>query len=255
MSAPFRWPEGRTCAVSLTYDDALPVHYEHVGPQLEAHGLRGTFYLNIAADPTRNPAPWRELAARGHELGNHTLFHPCRRYPLSRHPWLEKSFDLRDYTPNRLRSEVQVANAFLCLLDGRTDRTFAHTCYDMHIGRLWNKRPISDLVRTQFIAARAMKTNRPIIISRSLDLMRLGCYEADGCNLDQLCDQIRAAQDQAGWLVLTIHGVGMGTHGQFLDPGTHAALIDWFAEQRQIWVNPFIDVAKWVHGWQTGMQS
>ena len=45
MSDVFRWPEGRRCAVSLTYDDALPVHYEHVGPRLEAHGLRGTFYM------------------------------------------------------------------------------------------------------------------------------------------------------------------------------------------------------------------
>jgi hypothetical protein len=30
----FRWPDGQRCAVSLTYDDGLPVHYEYVGPAL-----------------------------------------------------------------------------------------------------------------------------------------------------------------------------------------------------------------------------
>ena len=30
----FRWPDGQECAVSLTYDDGLPVHHEHVGPAL-----------------------------------------------------------------------------------------------------------------------------------------------------------------------------------------------------------------------------
>lgn len=57
MAGSFHWPGGRSCAVSLTYDDALPIHHEYVGPRLEAHGLRGTFFLNIAASPMQNPEP------------------------------------------------------------------------------------------------------------------------------------------------------------------------------------------------------
>ncbi|HLH95542.1 MAG TPA: polysaccharide deacetylase family protein [Xanthobacteraceae bacterium] len=253
MSAPFRWPDGRRCAVSLTYDDALPVHCEHVGPCLEAHGLRGTFYLNIAGEPTRNSAPWRELGARGHELGNHTLFHPCRRYPRSLHPWLDKSFDLRGYTPERFRLELQVANAFLHLLDGRSERSFAHTCYDAHIGRLWKKAPISDLIRGEFVAARATKSNRPVLVSHSLDLMRLACCVGDHRSFDELRDQICAGRSQAAWLIFVFHGIGAGTHPtQFVTPAAHEALINWLVGRTEIWVSPLLDVAKWVRDWQAG---
>ena len=40
---PFAWPEGEKGAVSFTYDDALPCHYEVVAPAWEAHVLQVTF--------------------------------------------------------------------------------------------------------------------------------------------------------------------------------------------------------------------
>src|SRR5450631_3821138 len=111
------WPAGRRCAVSITFDDALPVHHELAGPALEALGMRGTFYLHITAAPCSDPMPWQALAVRGHELGNHSLFHPCRRKAAHR-AWLDKAFDLRRYEPIRFQKEVRVANAFLKLIDG-----------------------------------------------------------------------------------------------------------------------------------------
>lgn len=53
----FDWPEGKRGAVSLTYDDALPVHYERVAPLLEDHGLRATFYTNVLSLGA-NPEAW-----------------------------------------------------------------------------------------------------------------------------------------------------------------------------------------------------
>lgn len=35
----------KRCAVVLTYDDALDVHLDHVIPQLDSSGFKGTFYL------------------------------------------------------------------------------------------------------------------------------------------------------------------------------------------------------------------
>ena len=43
-NAMFAWPDNRQGAVSITYDDALPCHFEQVGPAWEAYGLRATFY-------------------------------------------------------------------------------------------------------------------------------------------------------------------------------------------------------------------
>lgn len=39
----FHWPEGKLGAVTLSYDDAIPSHFEQVAPALEKAGLRATF--------------------------------------------------------------------------------------------------------------------------------------------------------------------------------------------------------------------
>lgn len=246
-SKPFGWPAGRGCAVSITFDDALPVHHELAGPALEARGLRGSFYLHIATAPTRDPMPWRALAAHGHELGNHTLFHPCRGRPGW--DWLEPSFDLRRYDPTRFQQELRVANAFLKLIDGRPERTFAYTCYDTHIGRGASKTAIADLIRSDFIAARGARTDRPVTVSgNDLDLMNLGCLQADGLSLATIIDAINRTRERGGWLIPVFHGVGSGTHHLFVEPSTLDGLLDHLAAQDDVWVAPVIDVAKWVRG-------
>src|SRR6187431_112230 len=69
---------GKKCAVVLTYDDALNIHLDKVIPALNSFNFKGTFYL-IASLPavTNRTAEWRAAAKKGHELGNHTLYHPC----------------------------------------------------------------------------------------------------------------------------------------------------------------------------------
>jgi len=69
---------GKSCAVVLTYDDGLNIDLTNVIPALDSLGLKGTFYisdyfygLNAQIDG------WRKAAAEGHELGNHTIWHPC----------------------------------------------------------------------------------------------------------------------------------------------------------------------------------
>ena len=74
----FAWPERTRGAVSITYDDALPCHYEYVVPAWEAYALHVTCYTNINA-LMNDPDVWRDVAVKGHELGNHSIFHPCRK--------------------------------------------------------------------------------------------------------------------------------------------------------------------------------
>ena len=75
----FQWPKGRQGAVSITYDDALTCHHQLVAPAWEAVGLRATFYTPIRSTFMQETEAWRAVAAKGHELGNHSLFHPCRK--------------------------------------------------------------------------------------------------------------------------------------------------------------------------------
>jgi peptidoglycan/xylan/chitin deacetylase (PgdA/CDA1 family) len=73
-----------TLVVSLTFDDTFEPQVD-AAARLEAHGLRGTFYVNSPRlhDGSANPdgsvymsrAEALDLQARGHEMGGHTLSH------------------------------------------------------------------------------------------------------------------------------------------------------------------------------------
>src|SRR3954468_17028100 len=68
----------KKCAVALTYDDALNVDLDNAIPALDSLGLKGTFYLSGYSGALNNRIDeWRAIAKKGHELGNHTLYHPC----------------------------------------------------------------------------------------------------------------------------------------------------------------------------------
>jgi sialate O-acetylesterase len=244
---PFRWPSGQKCAVSLTYDDGLPVHYEYVGPSLAAAGLHATFFALISSDPLVHPERWRALAAAGHELGNHTLFHPCRRGPS--HGWLAACYDLCDYTPSRLRAELKVANLVLHLLDGRHERTFGNTCCDTTIGRGEQEVAMDGVLGELFVAARGPYNRQIADVQNGINLMQVGHFGGDQGHLDLAGIQqtIEGAAAIGGWAVFMIHGVGEGTHNMYMETETHEKLVAWLAANKaDVWTAPFVEVAKWV---------
>src|SRR5687768_15137719 len=69
---------GKKCAVVLTYDDAINQHLDHAVPVLDSLGLKATFYVTAFSSSIQTRLnDWKKLSSNGHELGNHTLFHPC----------------------------------------------------------------------------------------------------------------------------------------------------------------------------------
>ncbi|MDZ7691647.1 MAG: polysaccharide deacetylase family protein [Balneolaceae bacterium] len=84
---------GKQAAVALTYDDALAVQLQHAVPLLDSLDLKATFYLTGYFPGFRNHIDaWKEVAVNGHELGNHTLFHPCKGGPGRE--WVQPDYDL-----------------------------------------------------------------------------------------------------------------------------------------------------------------
>ncbi len=250
MDATFHWPSSFRAAVSLTYDDALPIHTTLVGPTLEQHGLRATFYLPILSPLRHDPDRWRLMAAAGHELGNHTIFHPCRRIPVENYAWVDASYDLAAYSPDRLRAELDVANFVLSLVDGKTQRTFGTTCCHTTIGQGAQEQPIGPLLADRFVAVRGALTQQIAVPTGALDLLNVECIHADGRSMEELQAIVEAAQAQRGWAVLMIHGVGPDTHHLHVDPDVHRQFIAWLAEQSTVWTAPFIEVAAYIrtHG-------
>lgn len=251
MEHMFAWPELYQGAVSLTYDDGLPIHWSLVGPLLRRHDIRATFYPTIQSDLRVHPAEWRELAAAGHELGNHTVFHPCRQSATNPHTWLDARYDLAQYTAAHLRAELEIASLVLHLLDGQMERSYGNTCCDTSFGV--DEQPIESVLTDLFIAARGALTNQIARPAGELNLYDIGCMDVVGRSLEDLkgsCEQTRAT---GGWAVLMIHGVGAGTHDLYMDGDIHERLIYWLAQQKGIWTAPVRDIARYIQAQRKGV--
>lgn len=246
MEHVFAWPQQVQGAVSLTYDDGLPVHYTLVDPLLQHHGLLATFYPMIQSDLRLHPEKWRGLASAGHELGNHTVFHPCLQSSPDPYPWLDERYDLGKYTLAHMRSELEVANLVLCLLDGLTDRSYGSTCCDMTIGRDTMEESLAPLLTDLFVAARGALTNQIVHPANDLNLFNVGCIHADGRSSGELIRLVEQTRASGGWAVLMIHGIGIGTHDLYLEADVHERFIGWLAQQRAIWTAPVRTIARYV---------
>src|SRR5579871_5110270 len=118
----FQWPAGTRAAVSLTFDDARPSQLDRGLPILDAHGVKATFYVT-PANVERRVDAWAQAAGEGHEIGNHTLSHPC-----SGNFFWARANALEDYTLNRMDADLAAANARVEELLGITPQTFAYPC-------------------------------------------------------------------------------------------------------------------------------
>ena len=124
----FQWPDNVKAAVCLTYDDGLDCHLDNAIPSLEKYGLKGTFYCTGSSQSLQYRLDeWRVIALNGHELGNHTLFHPCN---ADRGAWVKEEYNLNNYTMEQIKKELFTANSLLKAIDGKTERSFAFTCTD-----------------------------------------------------------------------------------------------------------------------------
>lgn len=241
MNAQDKSPwQGKTCAVSLTYDDALNVHLDNVVPLLDSLGLKGTFYLSGYFPAFRaRVTDWKAVAAKGHELGNHTLFHPCTG-KLPGREWVQPDYDLGNYTMQRLADEIKMANTLLEALDGKTKRSFAYPCGDTKIG----DSSYVDKIRNDFAAARGVKSEKPRI--NEIDLFNVGAYMINGQTGAELIALVKQAMQNNALIVFLFHGVG-GEHSLNVSLNAHRELLLFLKQhEKDIWTAPFVDIAEYV---------
>lgn len=216
-----------TALVCLTYDDALPVHREVVAFELAKRGLLGTFYIPVGRDDLHVGLDgWRKVAAMGHELGNHSCFHPCR----TRANWDWKPpYRLEEYTQQRVRDELLLANRVLHLVDGRTERSYGATCGDLTCGP--DGESFVENIHDLFSVLRAGLISEPMTGAVPYVVPSL---PIDYCRAEQVIAVLETMRNQPdAWILTGMHGVGADTHLNFMDTAEHERLITWIAEQRE----------------------
>jgi peptidoglycan/xylan/chitin deacetylase (PgdA/CDA1 family) len=229
---------GKKCAVVLTYDDALNVHLDKVIPVLDSLQYKGTFYLSGYFPGSRERiADWRKAAAHGHELGNHTLFHPCNGN-LPGRQWVSSDNNLENYSLRRIRDEVRMNNVFLTAIDGKTKRTFAYPCGDMTI------RDSLYLDKIDFVAARGVKAEMPKI--DKVDLFNIESYAINGQTGEELIALVKKNLANNTLLVFLFHGVG-GEHSINVSLQAHNELLRFLKQNdKDIWIAPMMEVAEYI---------
>ena len=218
--------QGKKCAVVLTYDDAIDQQLDNAVPVLDSLNLKATFYITAFSSSMQSRMnEWKQLAVRGHELGNHTLFHPCLGGPGR--TWVQPENDLSNYTVQRMLNETRMTNVFLQALDGKTRRTFAYTCGDMKIG----DSSFIDPMKKDFVAARSVRNEMHKI--HEIDLYNTDCFVVNGENGAQLIEWAKKAMETNSLLVILFHGVG-GGNSLNVSPAAHREFLIFLNKIRRI---------------------
>jgi peptidoglycan/xylan/chitin deacetylase (PgdA/CDA1 family) len=199
----FGWPEGKRAAISLTFDDARFSQVDRGLPILDEYDAKATFYVSIRSLKERLDA-WKRAVAKGHEIGNHTLTHPCSgNFTFARERALE------DYTLDRMRYEMEEANSIIERLLGVRPVSFAYPCGQKFVGRGQNLKSYVPLVAEKFLAGRGWMdewSNDPTFC----DTAQLMAMELDGKDFEQVKQLIDRTLANGGWLVFCGHDIGEG---------------------------------------------
>jgi len=236
-NAQFTWPNGAKAAVVFTYDDALDCHLDIAVPQLDEFGLKGTFFCTGNSPCLYNRTEeWRAITKRGHELGNHTLFHPCDG---TGQDWIKPEYDLRTYTPEQIVAELKTANTLLKAIDGNTDRSYGYTCSHF----VANGVDFTDSIKNIFVAARC---DGPI--PETMDdykTWKTPSYMSVDPDIQDLITQVEEARAKGTIVVFMFHNVGGGYLNTAAD--VHKKLLQYVSEnQGDFYNDSFINVMKYV---------
>jgi len=195
------WPNGARAAVSLTFDDGRVSQVDNGVPVMDRYGIRATFFVNPGALTARKEA-WLKAAAKGHEIGNHTLSHPCTGNFL----WA-RDHALEDLDLSGIEREIAAGAKGIEEVLGLVPRTFAYSCGQKYVGRGVDTRSYVPVVAKDYLAARGWR-DEGINDPSYCDLAQLLGMEFDGLSFPEVKMLMDQAAESGGWLVLAGHDIG-----------------------------------------------
>ena len=241
----FCWPEGKRAAISLTFDDARISQVDNGLPILDEYGAKATFYVSIHRLEERLDA-WKRALANGHEIGNHSLTHPCSgNFPFARKRALE------EYTLNMMWNEIKEAGNVIERLIGVRPISFAYPCGQKFVGRGRNVKSYVPLVAEEFLTGRGWMdewANDPTFC----DMAQLMGVELDGKDFEQLTELIDTTRANGGWLIFCGHEIGKQGR-QTTRSSTLKAMCEYAQDPANgLWLDTVQAVARYIHKQRTG---
>lgn len=196
--AGLQWPEGKNMGLSLTFDDARLSQVDTGIPLLDKYSVKATFYLS-PDNMLKRLSGWKKAVSNGHDIGNHTLVHPCSgNFAWSRDKALE------DYTLEGMDRELDSASNLIKKMLGVQPVSFAYPCGQAFIGRGKMTRSYVPLISAKFETGRGWLSeypNDPVFC----DMSQLTGIELDGKSFEQIISLIEEAKSKGLWLIFAGH--------------------------------------------------
>jgi len=238
----FEWPHGTNAAISLTFDDGMRSQRELGVPLLNKYGVRASFYVNPRDDYALMLAGWQDAAAAGHEIGNHTINHPCSK----NFPFISEfgRRALEDMTFSDIGWEIDETNRRLNeTFPNQGPVSFAYPCYQPFVGRGPTRQSYVPVVLERCVAGRGRgeQSNDPVNCDLGY-LWSWPCERTVGQTMIGIAEQ---AISQGRWAILTFHGIHEGhlsvSEGDLSELCAHLQ-----KSSERIWTAPVAEVAQWV---------
>jgi peptidoglycan/xylan/chitin deacetylase (PgdA/CDA1 family) len=197
----FSWPDGKKAAVSLSFDDSRLSQIDTGLAVLRKEGVKATFYVQAPRVEQRLDG-WKTAVAEGHEIGNHTMTHPCTgNYPFSRNNALE------DYNLQKMAQQLDDNNQQIHKLLGVTPKDFAYPCGLKFVGRGLKTKSYVPLVAERFLSGRGYLDEAPNDPS-FVDLAQAMGTPFDNLDFAQMKKLVDDAAKNGSWVIFVGHEIG-----------------------------------------------
>jgi peptidoglycan/xylan/chitin deacetylase (PgdA/CDA1 family) len=197
----FHWPEGKRVAVSLSFDDARASQVDKGLDVINPTGVKVTFYVN-PPNMRRRLEGWKRAVASGHEIGSHSMTHPC----TGNFPWSLRNA-LENYTLEQMSQQLDEANAQIQEMLGVHAVTFAYPCGQKFVGRGPALKSYVPLIGQKFIVGRGYMDeyyNDPMFC----DLAQASGIAFDDMDYIDMVKHISAAAKEGAWIIFAGHDIG-----------------------------------------------
>jgi peptidoglycan/xylan/chitin deacetylase (PgdA/CDA1 family) len=195
------WPDDARAALSLSFDDARASQPSRALESLERLGVPATFFVG-PRKVKLDLLGWRTVVECGHEIGNHSMRHPCTGNLRGARANTLERLSLAD-----IEADLHEANRQIEDLLGLTARTFAYPCGQTFVGRGVGTQSYVPVVAQMFDVGRTfndMWANAPLYC----DLAQVAAINSDEMSFAQLRGRLDRALADGAWVVLGGHEVG-----------------------------------------------
>lgn len=237
----FEWPDGNQAALSLSFDDARHSQIDTGLALFDKYDAKVTFY--VVPDRVRERLEgWKQAVVNGHEIGNHTIHHPC----TGNFDWVTPDNAIENYTLKRMRAELLDANQQIQELLGTTPESFAYTCGDVTVGRGLNNKSYIPVVAELFTSGRGWQ-NEAANNPEKVDMAHVLSMKMDDMSFENIRAIIEQARKKGYWVVLAGHEIGQDDGAYTTRTAMLERLLSYAQDKKnKIWIAPAGTISQYI---------